>query len=66
MHERNGLGTRVREALLSEGDIRVEAGIARTGYIGGGLGLEIDECEVGYMDKRKGRKDTVLALVQEP
>lgn len=62
LHEGNGLGTGVGVALLCEWDVRVEAGVVGTGYVGGCLGLEIDECEGGYVDKCKGWKIPVLAL----
>lgn len=64
LHEGNRFGTGVGVALLSERDVCVEAGINGTGYIGGGLGLEIGEREGWYVDKCKGGKSTVLALVQ--
>lgn len=51
LHEGNGLRTGVRITLLSEWDIRVEAGVVGAGYIWGSLGLKINECEGGYVDK---------------
>ncbi len=65
LHERDGFGTGIGVALLSEWDIRVEAGKAGTGYFGIGLGLEVEECEGGYVDKCKGGKSSVSALVQD-
>ena len=65
LHERNGFGTGIGVALLSEWNIRVKAGVVGTGHIGIRLGLEVDECEGGYMDKCKRGKSPVLALVQD-
>lgn len=62
MHEGNGLGSGIGVALLSEWDVRVEAGVVGTGYVWIGLGLKIDECEGGYVDECKGWKSPVLAL----
>ena len=65
LHEGYGFGTCVGVALLSEGDVCVEAGVVGTGYGGEGLGLEIDECEGGYVDEGKGGESAVFALVWE-
>lgn len=64
LHKGNGLGTGVGVALLSEWDVFVKAGIVGTGHVGGVLGLKIDECEHGYVDKCQGWKSPVLALLR--
>lgn len=63
LHEGDGLGTGVGVALLSEWDVCVEAGVVGTGDVGGGLGLEVEECKHGYVHKCKGGESPVLALV---
>ena len=65
LHEGYGFGTCVGVALLSEGDVCVEARVVGTGYGGEGLGLEIDECEGGYVDEGKRGESTVFALLWE-
>lgn len=65
LHERNGFGAGIGVALLSKWNIRVEAGVVGTGNIGVRLGLEVDECEGGYVDKCKRGESSVLALVQD-
>lgn len=64
LHEGNRLGTGVRGALLSEWDVSVEAGVVGTGYVWRGLGLEIEKCECGNVDKSQGWKNPILALVR--
>ena len=64
LHEGNGFRAGVGVALLSEWDVLVEAGVVGTGYVWVGLGLKIDECQHGYVDKCKGGKSPVLALAQ--
>lgn len=63
LHEGNGFGTGVGVALLCEWNVCIEAGVVGTGHVGGSLGLEVDECKGGYVDKCQGGKSPVLALV---
>ena len=63
LHEGDGFGSGVGVALLSEGNVCVEAGIIGTGYVGGRMFLEVKECEGWYVDKCKGGKSPILALV---
>ena len=53
MHKGNGFGAGIRVALLSEGNIRLEARIVGARHIGGGLVLKIDKCEHRYVYKGK-------------
>ena len=64
LHKGNGFGAGVGVALLSEWDVCVETRVVRTGYVWVGLGLEVGECEGGYMDECKGWKSAILALVR--
>ena len=63
LHEGNGFRAGVGVALLSEGDVCIEARVVRTGYFWVGLGLKVGECEGGDVDECKGWKSPVLALV---
>ena len=65
LHEGDCLGARIGVALLRERDVGVEAGVIGTGYFGVGLGLEVGECEGGYVDECERWKNPVLALLRD-
>lgn len=64
LHEGDGFGAGVGVALLGEWDVCVEAWVVGAGYVWAGLGLEVGECEGGYVDECKGGERPVLVLVR--
>lgn len=53
LHEGNGFGAGIRVALLSEGNIRIEARIVGIRHFRGGLVLKVDKRKHRYMHKGK-------------